>query len=101
MSREDNHHCHARGCDTKVPPAMHMCRKHWRMVPRGQQRALLAHYRAGQEDDMQPSPAYLRAAADCVKAVARLEGYDDAAIAKEANSYYRWAEMIEEAEETH
>lgn len=88
------HHCHALFCEVSVPPRMHMCSDHWRTVPSHLQRRLLANYRRGQEKDMQPSPAYLRAAAACVSAVANAEGHDQAAIAAEVGMYESWAEMV-------
>ena len=93
MSRP--HHCHALNCETSVPPRMHMCRKHWAMVPKAEQRALWANYRRGQERDMSPSAAYLRAAAACVEAVARKESQPDDEIEFEVALYVGWAEAIE------
>lgn len=87
-------HCHALFCEVSVPPRMHMCAPHWRMVPRALQRQLWANYRRGQERDMQPSAAYLRAAAACVSAVANTEGHPQAAIATEVATYEAWAEMV-------
>lgn len=88
-----SHHCHALACEVNVPPRMHMCKGHWRIVPRALQRRLWATYRRGQERDMQPSPAYLRAAAACVRSVAETEGYPEDAIAAECAMYESWAEM--------
>lgn len=90
-----SHTCHAFACETKVPPRLHMCKPHWSMVPRAQQRALWAAYRPGQERDMQPSPEYLRAAAACVEAVARAEGHPAEEIAIEIEGYTAWASMLE------
>jgi len=71
MSR---HLCHARQCQTAVPPRMLMCRKHWFMVPRALQRQVWALYRPGQEVRKDPSPEYLDAATAAVEAVAKAEG---------------------------
>lgn len=90
-----SHHCHALACEVNVPPRMHMCRGHWAMVPRRLQSQLWANYRRGQERDMQPSAAYLRAAAGCVSAVAHAEGHPDDAIAAEVDMYESWARMVE------
>ena len=74
--REDlrGHHCHAEGCDEKVPPERLMCLKHWRMVPRDMQREVWQTYREGQCYDMQVSREYLFAARRAVVYVAQIEG---------------------------
>lgn len=74
---------------------LHMCRRHWAMVPKPFQRALWLNYRQGQEKDKNPSAEYLRAAADCIGSVARAEGWPDEEIANELDGYYAWAEMLE------
>ena len=89
------HTCHALGCRTMVPPRLHMCAKHWRMVPRQLQRRLWAEYRPGQERDMQPTPAYLRAVGACVRAVAEVEGHRPDVIAIEVEMYETWATALE------
>jgi len=89
------HTCHALGCRTKVPPRLHMCAKHWSMVPRHLQRRLWAEYRPGQERDMQPTAAYLRAAAACVEAVAQAGGQPPDLIASEVAMYETWATALE------
>lgn len=63
------HLCHAIGCHTPVPPKMLMCLKHWRMVPRDLQQQVWATYRPGQEDDKNPSEAYMVAQERAVNAV--------------------------------
>jgi len=68
------HLCHARQCQTAVPPKRLMCLKHWRMVPRALQRRVWALYRPGQEITKTPTPEYLEAARDAVEAVAKAEG---------------------------
>lgn len=68
------HHCHARGCKTKVPPEMLMCGKHWRAVPRALQLEVWKHYRKGQCDDMEVTTEYLNAADAAIRAVALAEG---------------------------
>jgi hypothetical protein len=67
------HSCHARNCNTPVPPRMFMCRKHWFMVPKPMQDAIWATYRPGQERTKDPSPEYLDAATAAVNAVADME----------------------------
>lgn len=96
MPDRSNHTCHALGCEVNVPPRMRMCAKHWRMVPKDCQDALWANYKRGQERTMSPSPAYLRAAADCVIAVGKKEGWSEEAIYSEVHAYHMWAEMIED-----
>lgn len=71
-----SHTCHARGCETAVPPKMLMCLKHWRMVPQELQKAVWAHYRAGQEKDKKPSAEYLDAANKAIAAVAWKEEHN-------------------------
>jgi hypothetical protein len=63
------HRCHARGCQTPVPPAKLMCCRHWRQVPRALQREVWRHYRPGQEIDKRPSGAYRRAMLDAIASV--------------------------------
>lgn len=70
------HTCHATGCDQAVPPKMWGCRRHWFMVPRELRTSIWRHYRPGQEDDWQPSRAYLLAARDAVISVAKKEGLE-------------------------
>lgn len=68
------HHCHAIDCNTEVPPGMHMCLKHWRMVPRLVQDLIWKHYRNGQEIYKEPSPEYIWAALISISWVALKEG---------------------------
>lgn len=67
------HRCHAIGCDEAVPPALLMCSRHWRLVPRVLQREVWQAYRKGQEIDKRPSAAYLTAAGRAIAAVAEIE----------------------------
>jgi hypothetical protein len=92
-----SHTCHAINCATGVPPRMWGCRRHWAMVPALLQRKLQKAYRPGQERRMDPSAAYLRAAAECVATVARAEGMADAEIKQcpEYSGYLAWADMLE------
>ena len=89
------HTCHAVNCEVGVPPRMHMCKKHWFMVPKTLRDVLWAAYKPGQERRMDPSPTYLRAAAACVTAVAEKEGQPAEDIEWEAGLYTNWAEMLE------
>lgn len=75
-ARRQDHTCHADGCDTRVPPRMLMCRRHWAMVPRALQRAVWDTYQPGQErldGSAYPSCDYLDAARAAVDAVAAKE----------------------------
>ena len=77
MNHKDNnieHHCHALGCKTLVPPELLMCLKHWRMVPKDIQKRVWAHYRDGQCDDKNPSKEWHQAADEAINAVAIKEG---------------------------
>lgn len=47
-AREGIHACHARGCETEIPPELLMCRRHWYMVPKAIRHRVLATYRPGQ-----------------------------------------------------
>ena len=69
-----NHTCHAEGCDIEVPPRMHMCLPHWRMVPKAVQELIWKHYRPGQEIDKQPSVEYIATAFVSISCVALKEG---------------------------
>ncbi len=68
------HHCHAVGCTVAVPPKMHMCLTHWRMVPKLVQDLIWRHYRPGQEIDKQPSADYIATAFVSISCVAMKEG---------------------------
>lgn len=69
-----SHHCHAVGCSAEVPPKLHMCPAHWRMVPKAVQKLVWKHYRAGQEVDKNPSIDYLATAFVSISCVALKEG---------------------------
>lgn len=68
------HHCHAVDCDKEVPPKMHMCLTHWRMVPKAVRDLIWHHYRAGQEVDKAPSTEYIMTAFVSISCVALKEG---------------------------
>jgi hypothetical protein len=57
----------------ECPPAMLMCEKHWRMVPRDLQSQVWRWYRPGQCDDKRVSPDWLKAARAAIDHVAALE----------------------------
>lgn len=69
-----SHYCHAIGCDVEVPPRLHMCLPHWRMVPKILQDVLWKHYRQGQEIDKTPSLEYIAVAFSSISCVALKEG---------------------------
>ena len=64
-----SHTCHARGCAAPVPPRMLMCRRHWTMVPRELQNAVLKSYLPGQEVRKNPTAVYLETARTAILAV--------------------------------
>jgi hypothetical protein len=67
------HQCHARNCDTAVPPRMFMCRRHWYMLPKAKRDAVWATYRPGQEIDKCPSDIYMAVTRECIEYVAQRE----------------------------
>jgi hypothetical protein len=68
------HMCHARGCETPVPPKLLMCLKHWKLVPSKLQRAVYLHYQPGQESGAyRPTDAWHEAADQAIDAVAKRE----------------------------
>lgn len=60
------HHCHARRCQTPVPPRIMMCDRHWRMVPSDLQDRIYKAYRPGQERDKEPSMHYIDLAFEAI-----------------------------------
>ena len=74
MPEMTTHHCHAVGCGVAVPPKMHMCLTHWRMVPKAVQDLIWKHYRPGQEIDKRPTVDYIFTAFVAVSCVALKEG---------------------------
>lgn len=68
------HHCHAIGCEVRVPPEMLMCKRHWYMVPSDLRAKVWAAYRHGQCDDKNPSESWHKAADAAIIYVARKEG---------------------------
>lgn len=71
------HHCHAIGCDKAVPPRMFMCGSHWKRLPAQHKAAVWKHYRPGQENDKEPSLAYLIASHSAILAMAKIEKRSD------------------------
>ena len=57
-----------------MPSKMHMCLKHWRMVPEPVKDLIWKHYRPGQEIDKKPSLEYIMTAFVSISCVALKEG---------------------------
>lgn len=72
-SRIERHTCHATGCNTRVPPAMFMCKPHWSMLPRATRNAVWLAYSVGQEMRMDPSDEYMQVATDAIEWLAAKE----------------------------
>jgi hypothetical protein len=68
-----SHKCHAINCEVEVPPTMHMCLKHWRLVPREIQKRIWKHYRLGQCDDKRVSKEYIKAAFEAKRFIRQKE----------------------------
>lgn len=60
--REATHLCHWTGCNTKVPPAMWGCKRHWYQLPKAIRDEIWNTYVPGQEVSKTPSAAYIVAA---------------------------------------
>lgn len=71
--REDDHTCHAAGCDVRVPPRMFMCRRHWFTLPMSMRNEIWAAYVPGQEERMDPTDAYIEVASRAVAWLAEKE----------------------------
>lgn len=56
------HACHWPGCSAQVPPALWGCKPHWFLLPKAIRDDIWSHYRPGQEERLDPSAQYLRAA---------------------------------------
>lgn len=59
---DGRHFCHWPGCQTKVPPALWGCRKHWFTLPKRLRDKIWRTFRAGQEVSKTPSTEYQEAA---------------------------------------
>ena len=69
-----SHTCHWPGCGKQVPPAMWGCKAHWFRLPATLRRKIWAAYRAGQEETMTPSAAYLDAATEVQRWISEFGG---------------------------
>jgi len=56
------HECHARGCRALTPRRWLCCPRHWRMIPKTLQDAVVAAYEPGQHRSARVTLEYLRAA---------------------------------------
>ncbi len=70
------HHCHAFGCEVPTRPTLFVCARHWALVPKVEQQAILDAYRPGQCKDKRPSKAYTTAALRARLSIARAEGHE-------------------------
>ena len=69
------HKCHAKGCAEEVAPDRLFCARHWTMMPRGDQRNLLAHFTVGQvETPSLAIPDWYAALDAAIKCLAAAEG---------------------------
>lgn len=57
-----DHTCHWPGCEVQVAPAKWGCMKHWMKLPKFIREDIWSAYQPGQEVNITPSRAYLRAA---------------------------------------
>lgn len=55
------HRCHWPGCEVEVPPRLWGCCTHWFKLPRRIRDNIWKSYRNGQEEDKNPSFAYVQA----------------------------------------
>lgn len=67
------HLCHAINCQTPVPRSKFMCRRHWFMLTKSMRDAVWEAYEPGQEDRMDPSPAYMKITRICIAYIAQKE----------------------------
>ena len=68
-----SHHCHATDCETVVPPAMFLCKRHWLGLPKHLRDAIRKTYRSGQCDDWNITHDYANAARSAVIYIAEKE----------------------------
>ena len=56
------HTCHWPSCNKQVPPAMWGCKEHWFKIPKRLRDRIWATYKPGQEESLDVSEDYLKAA---------------------------------------
>lgn len=61
-----NHLCHWPGCETQVPPAKFMCKKHWFRLPRSIRVRIWATYQIGQEKSGRATESYVSVAKEAI-----------------------------------
>jgi len=65
--------CAAYGCSTSISDAFLLCFRHWKLLPRPLQQAVMRHYRPGQNVET-TTAAYWQARQDCLDYLAQYEG---------------------------
>lgn len=71
------HTCHARQCNTPVPPKMFACKKHWNMLSKELQKKLWNVYVPGQEVRKDATREYIKVQKECVEYIASIEFKDE------------------------
>lgn len=69
----DSYTCHARGCQERISGFKLMCHRHWVLVPGWVKRKLAAFRESGKVVADQGNREYLRALAEAIKWVDKLE----------------------------
>jgi hypothetical protein len=69
-----SHICRAKGCSVIVGYQFLMCSRHWRMVPKTQQKRVWHEWSRVCSNSGELHPQYLAAVADAISAVAEAEG---------------------------
>lgn len=69
----NTHECAVRHCTTRVRVGRLMCDLHGRALPKPIRRRVMYHYRHGRDNGRHPTPAYLKASLDAIRA-AELQG---------------------------
>jgi hypothetical protein len=85
-----NHTCHANFCQTVTPEKYLMCPNHWFKVPKNLQAKVWQAFKGTTAADRCRSIPYMKACADAVEYIAKLE-------AKDLNNFYRRMVNILEA----
>lgn len=76
MTPRYGHTCHWPGCNVDVAPKLFMCKSHWLTLPPEHRKEIWRTYRPGQENDKQPSEAYLSAAKRALEWAEKLQRLD-------------------------
>lgn len=80
--RSVEHTCHAPYCETEIPPHLHMCKRHWLLLPERLRKLIWSTYRKGQEIDKRPSAAYMQAVELTRAYIMKIEGTTDGPAAR-------------------